>query len=186
MAFFDEVGKRLTKAGQGMAQSTKNMASIAKLSSAISDEEKKIKNLYTLIGQTYFNSHRDTPENEQAASVNAIIESAEKIAQYKEEMQRIRGITNCPNCGAEVPFGVAFCNACGNKMPAPTYVADVANTSTCPSCGASVTKGQKFCAVCGTQIPENHESAHDIVCSNCGAHLSSDTEFCLECGQPVH
>ena len=43
MAFFEEIGKRLTNAGQNVAQQTKNLADVAQLNSAISDKEKKIR-----------------------------------------------------------------------------------------------------------------------------------------------
>ena len=37
MAFFDEIGKKLSQTGQGMVQKTKEMADVAKLNSNISD-----------------------------------------------------------------------------------------------------------------------------------------------------
>ena len=39
MSFFDDLGKKLSQAGQTAVQKTKEMADVAKLNSAISDEE---------------------------------------------------------------------------------------------------------------------------------------------------
>ena len=54
MSFFDQIGKRITDAGQGVAQQTKNFADVTRLNSAISDKEKRISQLYQSIGKTYY------------------------------------------------------------------------------------------------------------------------------------
>ena len=45
-AFFDEVGKKISKTSQGMAQKTKNLTETVKLNSMISDEEKNINSVF--------------------------------------------------------------------------------------------------------------------------------------------
>lgn len=54
MAFFEEIGKRLTDAGQNVAKQTKNLADVTQLNSAISEREKKIAQLFSAIGQAYY------------------------------------------------------------------------------------------------------------------------------------
>ena len=54
MAFFEQLGKRLADAGQGVAQQTKNLADVTRLNSAISEKERKISQLYLAIGQSYY------------------------------------------------------------------------------------------------------------------------------------
>lgn len=54
MAFFEQLGKRLSDAGQGVAQQTKNFADVTRLNGAISDKERRITQLYQSIGQTYY------------------------------------------------------------------------------------------------------------------------------------
>ena len=46
MGFFDEVGKTLSDASQGALKKGKDLAGIAKYSSMITEEEKKIDELY--------------------------------------------------------------------------------------------------------------------------------------------
>ena len=83
----------------------------------MSEEEKKIDNLYYQIGKTYFETNRDYPEDNLAGYISAILEAMNTIEQYKEQIKETKGVTNCPNCGAEVPYTSSFCNACGTKMP---------------------------------------------------------------------
>ena len=51
MSFLDQIGKKISDVGQGVAQSTKNFADVTKLNGMISDEEKKIAVLYGNIVQ---------------------------------------------------------------------------------------------------------------------------------------
>lgn len=46
MAFFDDLGKKITQTGQGVVQKTKDTAETIKLNGMISDEEKNIVNFY--------------------------------------------------------------------------------------------------------------------------------------------
>ena len=41
MAFFDDLGKKISQAGQNAVQKTKEMTDIARINGMISDEEKK-------------------------------------------------------------------------------------------------------------------------------------------------
>lgn len=61
--FFDDISKKLSQTGQGMVQKTKEMADVAKLNSAITDEEGKINNNYYLIGKLYVSMHMADCEN---------------------------------------------------------------------------------------------------------------------------
>lgn len=73
----------------------------------------------------------------------------------------------CPNCGVELPDGVAFCDACGTPLrgqnqgqgfaapasvdQAPAQVAGIGSTA-CPVCGAAALPGEAFCDNCGAAL----------------------------------
>ena len=156
MAFFEQLGKKLSDAGQGVARQTKNFAEVTRLSSAISDKEKQITQLYQSIGQAYYQSNRDDTEAEFQAETEQIKKLLEEVNQHQEEIKQIRGIVKCPNCGADVPFQAAFCNCCGMKMvpSAPPAQPPAQGTRLCPSCGAVLGKDNLFCTHCGTKLEE--------------------------------
>lgn len=116
MAFFEQIGKKITDAGQGAAQSAKNLADVTKLNSSISDKEKKISQLYFAIGEAFFQAHKGEVGGEQSENIAAINALLAEIDQCREEIKQIKGVTKCPNCGADVKLGAAFCSACGTKM----------------------------------------------------------------------
>ena len=116
MAFLNDVTEKISKAGQGVAQSTKNLAATARLNAAIAEEEKTIKGCYTKIGEAYYLANNENPDDNLREWVVAISESLEKISDFKEQLQKIKGIGVCPSCGEEVPADSAFCAHCGAKI----------------------------------------------------------------------
>lgn len=117
MAFFDELGKKISQAGQSAVQKGKELADIAKLNSAVYDEEKKIDDNYREIGKLYASLHGEDPDVDFAALIAAIHESENKIVELKQQIKDIKGVVCCEKCGAEVSSNAAFCSSCGAPMP---------------------------------------------------------------------
>lgn len=196
MAFFEKLSKTVSEAGQKTIAKTKELADTSKLNSMISEQEKVITNQYYQIGKLYASIHRDDCEDDFAGMVAAITEAEEKIRDYKEQIQTIKGMQRCEKCGAEVPNGAAFCSSCGAAMPKiePPERSDYVK---CSSCGADVKKGMRFCTSCGKPMqafepdfgapaaePKDAEPAEtqEKTCPNCGAAMIGDMAFCTECG----
>lgn len=154
MAFFEQLGKRITDASQGVAQQTKNFADITRLNNSISEKEKRITQLYLTIGKNYYERHKEDLSSQEQQSIDQINVLSAEIAQCREEIKQIKGVTKCTVCGAEIPVNAAFCNACGAKV-VPTEAASAvtnADAKICPSCGAKVGKENGFCTNCGTKL----------------------------------
>lgn len=204
MAFFDELGKKITQTSQGAVQKTKNMAEIVKINGMISDEEKKINNLFNQIGKVYFETHLQDPDPNLAQFFTAIKEAKTRVLSYSEQVKQLKGIVNCPKCGGEVPHGSPFCNSCGSSMG----VAPTLNVSPCTNCGAPVAEGKAFCTNCGTKVvgspvaeppippvveppvgPVAEEQVVDAdaktLCTNCGNFMAKGKSFCTNCGQKM-
>lgn len=195
MAFFDDLGKKLSQAGQTAVQKTKEMTEIARINGLVSEEEKKIDNSYYQIGKLYVAVHQHDPADEFAGLIAAIAESGQRIKEYRMQIQEIKGVVRCEKCGAEVAKGVAFCSSCGAVMSKVETV-DVNNHNKCDSCGALVEKGMRFCTSCGKpmsppvvmpgiQAEVSTEPSDKRTCSNCGAALDADVAFCTECGTKI-
>lgn len=158
MAFFEQIGKRLTDAGQNVAQQTKDLADVTKLNTAISEKEKKISQLFLLIGQLYYEGHKNdetAEERDKIAEVNSLYS---KILSNREKIKQIKGVVKCEHCGADVPLNAAFCNSCGTKVKrAETITKSPEESCQCPACHAIVEKGNLFCNYCGTKIENTNE-----------------------------
>lgn len=187
MAFFDDLGKKLSQAGQSTIQKTKEMADVARINSMISDEEKKINNNYLEIGKLYVSLHSSDCESQFSGMIHSIMESEEKIKEYRQQIQDVKGVKKCEKCGAEVPLNSTFCNACGAEMP-QQRAADVTQENAVQTNETQQNTYQEN--VYQENQPQQEENAAEITndsvqqnkCPNCGKEVSENAAFCAECG----
>lgn len=204
MDFFDNIGKRISMAGQTAVQKTKEVTEIAKITSAISEEEKKVNNLYYQIGKLYFAIHAFDYETDFGGMINGIKESEVQIAEYRQQIQDLKGVVRCENCGAEMSGVVAFCTSCGTPMPKKINM-NVEEMIKCSHCGSMVAKDMRFCTSCGkpmiipspnsqteqaTSTEHSSGPVEEVVtqptsknCHKCGTTLALDALFCFQCGE---
>ena len=187
MGFIDELGKKVTNAGQKTVQMTKDFSESTKMNVMIGEEEKKIKNAYYEIGKKYASLHKLNYEDSFADLMMIVNESERKIEDYKRQIDAMKSVKRCA-CGAEITEGMMFCSSCG----APVHNQEQIDGIKCTHCGKTVSKDANFCIHCGMSIekPQNKDMSSDIsedklkeqICSNCGSKLSPEAAFCTVCG----
>lgn len=188
MVFFNDLGKRLSQAGQTAVQKTKDMTDIARINGLISDEEKAINNNYYEIGKLYVEMHQNDFENDFAGIIATIRESEAKIKNYHQQIQSIKGVVRCEKCGAEVASTSAFCNSCGTAIPKqPEVSLDNDDLIKCTGCEAMIDKNMRFCTSCG-KATENQIVVETVTnkCPNCSVEVSDGVAFCTECGTKIN
>ena len=158
MSFFEGIGKKLAQSGQEAAQKAKNTAEVIKLNSMISDEEKRINNLYIQIGKLYYEVYGENPEEQFAQFITDINDCKAKILVHAEQIRIVKGIAECTECGGQVPLGAPFCSSCGSPMK--TAATDTDNENSCSNCGASLEPDIAFCTQCGSKV-EGAEASED-------------------------
>ena len=164
MAFFEDLGKKISDTGESM-----------KLSSLLAEEEKKVTTLYTQIGKMYVERHEADCEEVFVNIVKEISATNQKIAELNQQINRLKGYVPCPNCAVMVPFDAPFCSNCGNRM-AVTPVPEKEPVKYCKNCNAVLKSDAAFCTSCGSKA----EAAE--CCKNCGAILKEGSAFCTKCG----
>lgn len=196
MSFWDNFSQKASETTVKAMQKAKEMSDIAKLNSMISEEETKINNTYYQIGKLYVAIHSHDYEEEFVGMIATIGEADEKIKSYKQQVQDIKGVVCCAQCGAEVQAGVAFCSSCGAPMP-KVQQTSMKELVRCEGCGAMVKKEARFCTACGkpmvqlvtSEISDEativSEEIEDKVCTACGAKVEKDAIFCTECGKKL-
>ena len=155
MAFFDQMGQKLSQTGRDAVKKTKDMAEVVKLNNAIAEEQRKIEGNYLQIGKDYYENYADKGDPIFQDCVDGIRRSEAAILEMKSAIQQLKGLLTCPSCGSELPVGTAFCNVCGAKLPEAQM-----NVEPAPPAGGIV------CKVCGTVMQEGMS-----FCTNCGAKL---------------
>lgn len=155
MAFFDELGKKISSVGQGAIEKTKNATSSAKINSSISEENKLITECFKQIGELYYRNYKTSENPDIQHQIDLIIHAEQNIENHQRQLLEIRGVTICPICDREIPIGASFCSNCGYKMPET-----VNNTQTekhgfnCPKCNAITNENLNFCTNCGAKLHE--------------------------------
>lgn len=194
MAFFEDLGKKITQTSQGVVQKTKDTAEVIKLNGMISDEEKRINNLYAQIGKQYFELHFEAPEPALQSFVLEIKEAKSSIEDYSEQVKKLKGIVRCPNCGGDVQYGAPFCSSCGTRMEVNAEQTPMSNENVkrCVSCGMPINEGCFFCTHCGTKVEEASvaedtplQQAEPKICPNCKSEIEDDSAFCMNCGTKI-
>lgn len=191
MTFWNNLSQKTSETTAKAVQKAKELSDIAKFNGMISEEETKLNNIYYQIGKLYAAMHAHDFEKDFAGMMAVVVESNEKIQNYKQQIQDIKGVVRCAQCGAEVQAGAAFCSSCGAAMP-KAQPAQKDGLVQCEGCGAMVSKDVRFCTSCGR--PMGHPSAPEAargqeaaaapkkLCPNCGTEAENDSGFCVECG----
>lgn len=152
MGFFDEIGKKISQTASDSAKKTREFVEVTKLNSQISDEKRSITNLYAQIGEKYFHDTLANPQPAYADLFRAVEAANQKVASLQEEIQKIRNVRICENCGAESTDGSSFCAGCGAPFPIVPPAAEPAPaTKTCANCGAQLPDNAAFCTACGNK-----------------------------------
>lgn len=200
MTFFDDLGKKLTQAGQDVAQQTKIFAETTRLNSCISDEEKQIESLYRQIGKQYFEENKDNASASYRDLILNIRDAQDRIAQYGEQVRQVRGVKLCPSCGAEVAIQSAFCNVCGVNIPVPVsenpvapvapVVPTVPAAPVVPVVPTAPTAPTAPVVPSAPTVPQLSKTpataAVGAKCPKCGTPISNGGKFCTFCGCSVN
>ena len=155
MAFFDQLGQKLTQTSQGAVKKTKDMAEVVRLNSAISEETKKIEAAYREIGRLYCEQCTGQDDPVFQTAVAEVRRAETSIREMRDTISHLKGVQACPNCGTELSAGAVFCPNCGAKQPEPPAppvepVQEV--TAVCPNCGTEMPMGMSFCTNCGSRL----------------------------------
>lgn len=152
MAFFDDIGRRISQAGQGALKKTRDVADSVKINADISDQERRINTLFTQIGRTYFYTYESNPDEKFVELFNSVKEANARIEQLRKQLSAIKDTCKCSNCGAMNPSNSVFCTTCGAKIEAQQPAPGVY----CTNCGKMIAAGTRFCNFCGAdQEPRN-------------------------------
>lgn len=80
MAFFNDLGKKLTGVAGDAAEKAKDVAEFAKVKTEIASENKKVQQGYTELGKLYYEQVKDVEDGPAVVLCNSIKEAQDTIA----------------------------------------------------------------------------------------------------------
>ena len=189
MTLFEQFGKRITDAGQGVAQQAKNFSETTRLNAKIAENKKKMSQLLFELGQEYYKVHRKDADCEGKKYIDEVNDLFHEILKLQEEIESIKTAKICNTCGARIPEGAAFCMSCGAKIDGDNESADASSEARkCPACGNEVEAGNKYCIFCGNRLSDDEgdevvvEEDLARICPVCGMEVQDEDLFCQNCG----
>ena len=103
------------------------------------------------IGYEVYCAYCNAPLPEVAELIQQVTDLHQTIEACKAQIKAINTADTCPQCGAKISKGMAFCSGCGHKLIAEE--APVAErASFCSNCGAQISADSMFCTSCGQKI----------------------------------
>lgn len=209
MAFFDEIGKKLSQTGQGVVQKTKDTADIVKNNSMISEQQKILNQYFNILGKKHydFSEKQNLSNPEELELFEKISKTINLINSYQEQIKVLKGIEKCPSCNCDIVSGSQFCSHCGNKIQKN-------DEKRCSQCGNILLDDALFCINCGAKIEtpdiddkdisEGNISEKEMIieyfkekmqnrvpnkdehqCSKCGNIQSKSIKRCLKCEELI-
>lgn len=91
MGFFDDLGKKVTDAGQKTMQKAQEMSEVARINSLISQNESKINNVYYQIGKLFVSIYGNDCREEFVGMVATVTELEQQNATYKKQIPGCKG-----------------------------------------------------------------------------------------------
>jgi len=155
MAFFQDLGKKITNVAQDASKKTSELIEISKLNSAINTEKNAIAETQRKIGAAAYSLHmagEPLPEP-LLADIHSIAERLKNISDLENKIAEIKSESDKPDgeTAAAAPAAAAPAADAAPAAAAPEQPADAAPAAPrfCTGCGAPLEAGMLFCGKCG-------------------------------------
>lgn len=114
MSFFDNMKETITTAGKDVSQKAKEVSGVTRLKLDIRSKEDALNKEYIALGKRYYEMNKEGEvADETIANISTLLN---EIADLKNEVMKMQGGCICPQCGATMPVGTAFCSKCGASL----------------------------------------------------------------------
>nr|WP_294493127.1 zinc ribbon domain-containing protein [uncultured Mediterraneibacter sp.] len=118
--FFEDLGKRIGETAETMTNKAGDAIEIQRLKSQIRGLARGNAADLMELGRTIYDRYKAGEEVEENTKglCDAIKNREVSIEEYEKKIARIKGASECSNCGKMVAKDMAFCPYCGEKIEA--------------------------------------------------------------------
>ncbi len=118
MEWFEKVKTTVTKTAQLTKEKSGELYEITRLSFAINDLETKIDKLFKNIGMLVYRDYENGAEFSEDIDMllKDIDAKYQEVSDIKEQINQIKNVSVCSECGKTNPVDANFCLSCGKKL----------------------------------------------------------------------
>ena len=113
---FSDLGKKLSKIGQDTKNGVQKVSDSVSISNRITAEKKSLERLYASIGEAVYKESPDVAKEGLEDEWAAVKVAYANIASLNDQLNHVKGIIYCPNCGRPAAKGDKFCAKCGFRL----------------------------------------------------------------------
>lgn len=155
MAFFKDLGKKITEGVQDATDKASELVEVQKLNSAITKEKNTIDDIKKQIGDKIFSMYQagQPVPDAFATDIQAIINQLQVIVGLEAKIREIKGEPPLAGQAQPSPTAPVEPDVPAEPVAEATPPADAsAPAKFCPECGAKLSEGTAFCGECGTKV----------------------------------
>ncbi|MDO4454112.1 MAG: zinc ribbon domain-containing protein [Eubacteriales bacterium] len=116
MGFLDKLTNTISSTGKGVEQKAKQVSGTVKLNSQIKELSESIQEYMRQVGELYYKKQEGVSDDPDIQELFEKIRNSEaEIAEAGKQIDTLKGICRCKNCGAEMRITDNFCMMCGTK-----------------------------------------------------------------------
>ena len=113
---FSDLGKKLSKIGQDTKNGVQKVSDSVSISNRITAEKKSLERLFASIGEAVYKESPDVAKEGLEDEWAAVKVAYANIASLNDQLNHVKGIIYCPNCGRPAARGDKFCAKCGFRL----------------------------------------------------------------------
>ena len=107
-----------------------------------------------------------------------------------QEIEKLKNIVRCPQCGKVIREDDLFCSCCGTRIIKKQDPEKTSEEGLCPQCGAKLEDNAVFCVKCGYKVKEADINNDATILTQPPVHSdesipSADPDTMVEAEQPM-
>lgn len=128
MSFWDQLSDKISSGAASVSDSAKRMAEVVKLNNKIDSLTSEIERKYADMGRIVKRELMSVVDNDEVKAIAFEIDKmTEEVSEKRKEVNKLKGVKTCANCGVKLASGDTFCPSCGSKQADDVIVEDADN-----------------------------------------------------------
>ena len=164
---FEDISKKLKQFSKDTVTEVQKLNEIRQLNSRISDEKKKLNNVYMEMGKKLYEMYKDAPLEGFEEEMRTIEEKYSMIDLLQDQIRGVKGVVLCSCCNTEVAATERFCSNCGTRMPEVFTIeeneAEVLDGEVVDDADETVEEASEEEEAVETEVSEEEESEADAM-----------------------
>ena len=121
MAFFEELGNKVSQAGNKIAEAARTSSQTSQLENDIRNMQAEIDGcLHQMGSMLYYEKKNPEAQKPDYDPIIAHIDQLTNSLNWAiQENDRLHGVIRCAQCGNAVAIGTPYCPRCGYALPVP-------------------------------------------------------------------